>query len=336
VPNQAKNQNVRLRFSIKNTAAAAASNYAYRLQVAQKTQATCEAQSTGWSDVPTTTGGCGSSVACMTTSSYFVAGDSTSNLLTAPASSTFSRGQMVEDSWQQTGALTLFQNYYTEVEYNFQFTNNAVNGSDYCLRVTNAGTTIDSYTKVAQIRVGPYVDETHYRWRNDTAGESATWYNASWLYRKKIPITGSSGAGNNYQVKIRVGESAGSSNYDVHLEGHVRADFGDVRFADNDGTTLLNYWQETVSGSTPTQTATYWVKVNDNLSGDRYIYVYYGNSSATSQSSGPNTFLFYDDFEDGTLNKWTALNGTWSITTATGHGYVAQHSLPKQATPAKN
>jgi len=96
----------------------------------------------------------------------------------------------------------------------------------------------------------------------------------------------------------------------VLAEGHCRPDFGDVRFTDDDGVTLLDYWMETkVDG----EYATFWVEVADDLgSADRTIYVYYGKSDAATTSSPEDTFLFFDHF-DGDLSKWTVLSGTWTI-----------------------
>ncbi|MCD6143602.1 BNR-4 repeat-containing protein, partial [Thermococcus sp.] len=75
-----------------------------------------------------------------------------------------------------------------------------------------------------------------------------------WQYRKKLTINGSSGAGTNYQVLLKVGESSGASGCDFHVEGHS-ANFpsdtnqsGDLRFTDNDGITLLSFWVEKVEG----------------------------------------------------------------------------------------
>lgn len=147
---QAKSENVRLRFSIKNTGAAA-NSYQYRLEVAPKGgAATCEAVSLGnYTTVPTTTGGCGSAVACMTTTDNFADGDSTTDVLTSEG--TFVEGKKVEDPSNKTGSISLATNYYTEVEYNFQFTSDAVNSTSYCFRVTNDGANLDYYTSVAEI-----------------------------------------------------------------------------------------------------------------------------------------------------------------------------------------
>jgi len=79
----------------------------------------------------------------------------------------------------------------------------------------------------------------------------------------------------------------------------VRLDYGDVRFTDSDGTTELNYWME--------QDGTFWTKVPSiSASSQKTIYMYYGNSSETSQSNGSNTFDLFDDFESYTIGD---LNG---------------------------
>lgn len=139
-----------------------------------------------------------------------------------------------------------------------------------------------------------------------------------WTYRKLINISGSAGAGTNYQVKFLVGESSGSSGYDFHLEGHSslfpssKGDGGDLRFTAEDGETLLNFWVETVTGVTPNRVATVWVEITDDLDSDVVIYCYYGNSLATNVASGDDTFLFFDDFDGTTLDstKWTVCSGS--------------------------
>ncbi len=139
---------------------------------------------------------------------------------------------------------------------------------------------------------------------------------SNWQYRKKITIQGQSGAGTDYQVLLKVGESSGASGYDFHVEGHS-ANFpsdknqsGDLRFTKSDGTTLLKFWVEKVEGTSPNRVAYCWVKIEDNLDNNVDIYCYYGNSSTTNVSSGDDTFLLFDDFNGSNLdtNKWNELN----------------------------
>ena len=128
-----------------------------------------------------------------------------------------------------------------------------------------------------------------------------------WQYRKKITISGSSGAGTNYQVLLKVGESSGASGCDFHVEGHS-ANFpsdtnnsGDLRFTDNDGTTLLSFWVEKVEGTSPNRTAYVWVKIADSLDSSQDVYCYYGNASASNVSSVSDTFIREID---GVVGSW--------------------------------
>ncbi|MGQ9624777.1 MAG: DUF2341 domain-containing protein [Candidatus Bathycorpusculaceae bacterium] len=111
-----------------------------------------------------------------------------------------------------------------------------------------------------------------------------------WSYRKSHVINYAAGAGTNYQVKITCYYGSGSDNGGtVYLFSYSRTDFGDVRFTDDDGTTLLDYWMETKVDS---NYAVFWVEVADDLSTvAATIYIYYGNAAATTTSNLNNTFL---------------------------------------------
>jgi len=126
---------------------------------------------------------------------------------------------------------------------------------------------------------------------------------SGWTYRRKITISGSSGAGTNYQVLLKIGESLGATGCHFHLDG-LSANFpsernqgGDLRFTADDGVTLLGFWVENVQGSSPNRVANVWVKVTADLGTSKDIYCYFGNPSATNASSGADTFIFFDDFE---------------------------------------
>ncbi|MEM2099231.1 MAG: DUF2341 domain-containing protein [Candidatus Bathyarchaeia archaeon] len=135
--------------------------------------------------------------------------------------------------------------------------------------------------------------------------------NDNWLYRKSHIINSAVGAGTNYQVKIVAHYGAGiDTGEDVYLNSKCKSDFGDIRFTAADGSILLDYWMESV---TYYDNAVFWVKIPGDLGkSDQTIYVYYGNTAATSTSNGTNTFLFFDDFDES-LDKWTARHGIWSI-----------------------
>lgn len=140
---------------------------------------------------------------------------------------------------------------------------------------------------------------------------------AGWNKRKNIIVTGQSGAGSNYQIKLLVGESSGSPGVNFHVESHSsdfpadKNDGGDLRFTDNDGETLLSFWVESVSGVSPNRVATIWVKVADSLDSNADIYCYYDKSGASNASNGDDTFLLFDDFDgvQGVVDagKWSAV-----------------------------
>jgi prepilin-type N-terminal cleavage/methylation domain-containing protein len=123
-------------------------------------------------------------------------------------------------------------------------------------------------------------------------------------YSKRKPITINSGSAlTDYQVKLTVA-------YDTDMQ----ADFDDLRFTTSDQTTQLNYWLES---KTDSSTATIWVKIPSLASGDNTIYMYYANASATTASNGDNTFVFFDDFENGNLSKWSQYNPSYPASIST-------------------
>ena len=121
------------------------------------------------------------------------------------------------------------------------------------------------------------------------------WSIGDWSKRKAITLTGgASGAQTDYQVKLTV-------TYDSDM----KSDFSDLRFTKADGTTLLDAWMESHTAST---SAIVWVETDtpaNTVEAD--IYMYYGNSGASSRWNIRNTMLDGDDFLDSSLNPdiWT-------------------------------
>jgi hypothetical protein len=128
---------------------------------------------------------------------------------------------------------------------------------------------------------------------------------SGWSYRKSHEILAAAGAGTLYQKQVTVHYGSGvDSDDDVYLAGKCRSDFGDVRFTDDDGSALLDYWMESkINGDY----AVFWVEVADDLSSvNLTIYIYYSKPLAVSTSNGVNTFLLFDHFPGPTidLNIW--------------------------------
>lgn len=144
---------------------------------------------------------------------------------------------------------------------------------------------------------------------------SSDWYDESWTYRKNITITGSAGAGTNYQVRIPV-------TYDSDMQDN----FDDIRFTDNETMTLLDSWRESYIANT---SAVFWVNVSADLGSNQKICMYFGNSTVSTTSNGTATFLMYEDWTSETIDTdvWDVVtpNGDvfWSAVGAS-HGTIAR------------
>jgi PKD repeat protein len=80
------------------------------------------------------------------------------------------------------------------------------------------------------------------------------------------------------------------------LQG-MSADGSDLRITDSGGNPI-SFWIESLVDNL----FTVWIKLPKNLS---LIYFHYGNSSATSVSSGVDTFDFFDDLDVENTTNWT-------------------------------
>ncbi len=131
---------------------------------------------------------------------------------------------------------------------------------------------------------------------------------SGWGRRKSKVVSGSTaGAQTNFQMQLTVYKSAGvDTNTEVYLGTNVRDDFGDVRFTDTDGTSLLDYWIESYTSGV---SAVIWIEIDSIPASpsSTTIYIYYDNASVTTTSNGANTFGFFDHFEGTTYDtsKWT-------------------------------
>lgn len=147
------------------------------------------------------------------------------------------------------------------------------------------------------------------------------WYNNSWQYRRKLTIDNSAQAENLANFPLLVTLSA--SNFDF---SKVRSDGGDIRFTDSNGTTLLSY--EIEEWDAVGQKAVIWVKVPqiDSSSDTDSIFLYYGNSGATSAASATNvwdsnylyTFHLNEAYTNGATDAVKDSTATPRNGTATG------------------
>jgi parallel beta-helix repeat protein len=118
---------------------------------------------------------------------------------------------------------------------------------------------------------------------------SDPWLNENWAKRRLVTINNSNNSSTleNYQILVNV-------TYD----NDMLANFGDLRFCDNDRATELPYWIENYNAR---ENAVVWVKIPSIPANDNYtIYMYYGNPGAETRSDGSAVFEFFDNFDNTT------------------------------------
>lgn len=130
-----------------------------------------------------------------------------------------------------------------------------------------------------------------------------------------VTITGTGFSADAYRRAITLGNTSGSevTNYEIRFTvdtnalitaGKMNSDCSDLRVRDEDDSSVLPYWIE--SGCNTASTVV-WTQVPSIPNGGKTVYLHYGNSALTNAQNGDNVFIFFDDFEGGsidTTNKW--------------------------------
>ncbi|WP_181391682.1 DUF2341 domain-containing protein, partial [Methanospirillum lacunae] len=139
-----------------------------------------------------------------------------------------------------------------------------------------------------------------------TVASGAPAFLSGWNYRKLHAIGGSpDGDLTNYPIRLQIyrdGITTQSGNV-IQVGTNVTSDYRDIRFTDVIGN-ILPYWIESVNSTA----AAVWVKLPTLPKGGAQLYVYYGNSTASSVSSGGSVFTLFDDFNSVNSN-WTQSGG---------------------------
>lgn len=145
--NVSKNDNIRLRIELANTGGSGPADY--RLEYAPK-NVTCGS----FIPIPTTSQFTNQHF-LMSTSPYVADGQNTTAQFPNTESYTFDSGKIITEPSNSSGIINLPQNHYTEIEFVFKPTNNAVSGAYYCFRITNNGISLDNYAVSPELQITP-------------------------------------------------------------------------------------------------------------------------------------------------------------------------------------
>jgi hypothetical protein len=184
---------------------------------------------------------------------------------------------------------------------NYTWINDSVFIEDYSCNLTGheVSKVLTPAAHTLQFRFGSDVEYAH-NWATDLSG---------WDYRQLINISNTAGDLSYHQVKIELNSSNDGTNWNWTDNGN------DTRFTYYNSTagteTEIPFWIE--SWNSTAQTSIMWVNVTSLANSvNTTIYLYYGNTSASSASNGTNTFEFFDDFPGSSLDgtKWPYTSGT--------------------------
>jgi hypothetical protein len=145
----------------------------------------------------------------------------------------------------------------------------------YSSPLTINATASDSFSGVKNVTIW-------YRFSIDNSTWGASWYNANWMYRKKVTIDHTKVAATLTNFPILV------SITDVNLYAKAQSNGNDILFTTSTGT-KLNHEIESYTSATGALVA--WVNVTSvSSTADTVIYMYYGNPSASNQQNRAGTW----------------------------------------------
>ncbi len=150
---------VRLRMEVSNEGGASSLATQYRLEYSLATTS-CNL-ATGWTDVGASNGDFD-----MSPSANLTDGNDTTNIAVAQGGVTNENTTFltpnggVKDTSSQTGNITLSTTQYVELEYSIIASTTAADGNTYCMRLTNAGTPLDTYSVYPQVTIQADVNLT--------------------------------------------------------------------------------------------------------------------------------------------------------------------------------
>jgi hypothetical protein len=104
-------------------------------------------------------------------------------------------------------------------------------------------------------------------------------------------------------------------------DGKMNVNGNDIRFADTN-CNQLDFW---IQSGINTRSTIIWVEVPlIREAGNTEIKMFYGNPGAANASNGFNTFVFFDDFEDGNHSGWSFANpALWTVQNFQGNNRLS-------------
>jgi hypothetical protein len=248
-----KNKTVRVRISLANLGDWTAEDK-FRIQYAQKGAGCSSVPS--WSDIPTTTA---VDHFIMANSDYITNQEMSIQRFSNVESYGYAQGRIVEAPSNESASTTVGVGQYTELEYAFRGTANALAGVPYCFRVLRNGLLLDSYSRYPELTLSPAPTSTFVSAAQRGDGSAVV----------DVALKANMASGDPVRVKLEVGtSSAGVCNFSPAInpildssDANITATYGDPDIDNNStyqiGSTtgqlvLTAFGENTVSFNWPT------------------------------------------------------------------------------------
>jgi len=126
------------------------------------------------------------------------------------------------------------------------------------------------------------------------------------------------------KVEVVSRQATAQTDYQIQVEDILsrKGNGEDILFAQKNQ--ILNHWKESYAS----WQSDVWAKLPKlPVIKSQILNILSGNPSASSASNGTNTFVSFDNFEDGTIDKWSGNTGDFAV--STNYAYKGSYSLVK-------
>ncbi len=149
---------------------------------------------------------------------------------------------------------------------------------------------------------------------NNSVSDNTPWWDLDWNFRQLITVTNSDSSTTYYTQKIIINSSNVGTNFNWSNASSIRF----VQYNQTgDESNELDYWIKDWSSSS--QNATIYVLIKSLANGANKIWMYYGNSAVTNESSYEGAFLVADKFTGSSLSDlWATVDNDGTTGTSFG------------------
>ncbi len=161
--------------------------------------------------------------------------------------------------------------------------------------------------------------------------QASDWWDTNWSYRMKLTFDNSASGENLTNFSVLVHLTSTHSDFWDHINSSITTDdTKDLRFVDADDTTELYFEAEKIAHAG--QDALIWVKVPQIDAGSTtdFIYVYYGNSSASQSSYHSASDVWDSNYK--MVQHLEETSGTHYDSTSNNNDGTPQNGVTQNAT----